>query len=90
MVPLYIFLDWHHEFKNDQRSVGVQFVQDNRSNPQKFSYDTENPDEDFGYFGTGVSIRYDNGIQLFANVQTLLGHEFYDSTLLSFGLRKIL
>jgi outer membrane autotransporter protein len=82
-----LFFDWRHEFKDDQRSIDVRFVQDNRSNPQEFSYNTESPDRDFFFLGGAVSTIFDNGLQSFVAVRTLLGHDFYNSTSVSFGLR---
>jgi outer membrane autotransporter protein len=82
-----LFFDWRHEFKDDQRSIDVRFVQDNRDNPQEFRYSTESPDRNFYYLGGAISTVFDNGFQSFVAARTLLGHDFYDSTSVSFGLR---
>lgn len=82
-----LFLNWHHEFQDDQRTIDVSFVQDNRPEPKVFSYDTQAPDRDFFILGLEVSTLFENGLKAFVAVRKLLGHDFYDSTAASIGLR---
>ncbi|MDH3230548.1 MAG: autotransporter outer membrane beta-barrel domain-containing protein, partial [Alphaproteobacteria bacterium] len=80
--------EWRHEFKDDQRTINVRFVQDLRADPQVFGFETEEPDRDFFEVGAGVSVAFDNGLQPFLSVRTLLGHDYFNSTTVSLGLRQ--
>jgi uncharacterized protein YhjY with autotransporter beta-barrel domain len=83
-----ISLDWRHEFEDDQRTINVHFVQDNRAAPQVFGFETEQPDRDFFTIGGGISALFNNGLQTSLSVRTLLGHDYFNSTTVSFGLGK--
>lgn len=80
-----IGLMWHHEFKDDRRTEEVSFTGDLVS--ERFTYQTEAPDSDFFNLSLGAVLLFKNGLQGFVNVQTLLGHEYYDNTIASLGLR---
>ena len=79
--------DWVHEYANDQRSISVQFAQDNRPDPATFSFETEKPDRYFFEINAGISTVLPHGIQAFVNFWTLQGNKFLDSTAGSVGVR---
>lgn len=76
---------WKHEFDQDQRNVEVSFVDD--SNSIRFSYETEEPDRDFFEFSLGFSFIMPDDMHMFFNYRTLIGHDFIDNHVGSFGLR---
>lgn len=76
VVPQASF-DWKHEFANDQRTAEVSFVDDTRA--QRFTYETGKPDRDWFEINAGVAAALPNGIQLFGNYRTMVGHSFFDS-----------
>lgn len=77
--------NWKHEFENEQRDVVVSFVGDNRAKP--FSYQTEQPDRDWGEINVGIIAVSPGGLQVFGNYSTLVGHAFFDSDAVTIGLR---
>jgi outer membrane autotransporter protein len=79
--------DWVHEYADNQRSISVQFAQDNRSNPSTFSFESDGPDRDFFEINAGISTVLPYGIQAFVNFWTLQGHKFLDSAAGSVGVR---
>jgi len=79
--------DWTHEGENDQRDIFVQFAQDGRTVPKTFSFQTESPDREFFHIGGGVVAVLPNGIQTFANLEVLLGHDYLDNYVATIGLR---
>lgn len=79
--------DWTHEYDNGQRSIFVQFAQDNRPVPTTFSFQTDRPDRDFFHLGTGLVAVLPNGWQAFANFETLLGHAYFDNYVGTVGFR---
>ncbi len=83
----YTSLSWHHEFKNDAPNVNVRFRQDNRANPQRFSYSNETPDRDFMFFGAGVTVAIGKRVEPYVAVRVLLGHKYFDSAAVSLGVR---
>ncbi|AEF98694.1 autotransporter outer membrane beta-barrel domain-containing protein [Methylomonas methanica] len=79
--------DWTHEFANGQRSIFVQFAQDNRPVPTTFSFQTDRPDRDFFHLGAGLVAILPNGWQAFVNFETLLGHAYFDNYIGTMGFR---
>lgn len=67
-------LDYVHEFKNSQRFINVQFAQDLRANPTRFTFQNEVPDRDYLDLGLGVVMVLPNGWQPFFNFRTMLGN----------------
>jgi len=86
LVPQ-INADWTHEYGNGQRSIFVQFAQDNRPVPTTFGFQTDKPDRDFFHLGTGLVAVLPNGWQAFANFETLLGHAYFDNYVGTLGIR---
>lgn len=79
--------DYVHEFENDQRSIDVQFAQDNRANATKFSFNNDKPDRNFFNLGIGTVLVLSNGIQPFVNFRALVGHSQFDNYAGTIGVR---
>ncbi len=79
--------DYIHEFENDQRSIDVQFIEDNRANPTKFSFNNDKPDRNFFTLGMGTVLVLPNGIQPFVNFKALVGHSQFDNYAGTIGVR---
>jgi len=86
--------DYIHEFANSQRSVGVQFVEDNRdqdgdptTQTVTFKYQTEKPVRNFFNLSTGVVALLAHGIQPFVNFRVMVGNEQFNNYAGSFGVR---
>ena len=82
-----VYGNWVHEFADNQRSISVQFVQDLRPNPTRFSFDTDKPDRNWWELGAGVVLTMPLGFQAFLNVQTIQSNSLINSTSGSGGLR---
>lgn len=78
-------VDWVHEFRDNQRTVDVSFVDDLRS--QRFAYQTERPDRDFFEVNAGLVVVLPYGIQAFGNYNTLVGHSYFNTHTGTLGLR---
>ncbi|MEX2494297.1 MAG: autotransporter outer membrane beta-barrel domain-containing protein [Nitrospirales bacterium] len=79
--------DYVHEFENDRRSIDVQFIEDNRANPTKFSFNNDKPDRNFFNLGIGTVLVLPNGIQPFVNFKALVGHSQFDNYAGTIGVR---
>jgi uncharacterized protein YhjY with autotransporter beta-barrel domain len=79
--------DWTREFANGQRSINVQFAQDNRVTPLTFGFQTDKPDRDFFHVGAGIVAILPHGIHAFANFETVRGHAYFDNYIGTVGLR---
>jgi len=79
--------DWTREFANGQRSINVQFAQDNRAVPLTFGFQTDKPDRDFFHVGAGIVAILPHGIHAFANFETVRGHAYFDNYIGTVGLR---
>jgi uncharacterized protein YhjY with autotransporter beta-barrel domain len=79
--------DWTREFANGQRSINVQFAQDNRAIPTTFGFQTDKPDRDFFHVGAGIIAILPNGFQAFANFETIRGHAYFDNYIGTVGVR---
>lgn len=79
--------DYVHEFENDQRSIDVQFTEDNRANPTTFSFNNDKPDRNFFNFGVGTVLVLSNGIQPFFNFRVLAGNNRFDNYAGTIGVR---
>ena len=77
-------INWIKEYENESRRVNVSFTQDTRA--KQFYYDTEALDDSFFEVGLGAVFVLPGGNQIFIWGQSLLGHELYDSYVLSAGL----
>lgn len=79
--------DYIHEFANSQRHITVQFTEDQRANPTRFSFQNEAPARDYGYVGTGLVAVLANGWQPFINFRAMVGNSQFNSYAGTFGLR---
>jgi outer membrane autotransporter protein len=79
--------EYVHEFENDRRSIDVQFVEDNRANPTKFSFNNDKPDRDFFNLGIGTVLVLPNGIQPFIDFRALVGNNRFDNYAGTVGIR---
>ena len=79
--------DHIHEFANSQRLINVQFVQDLRSNPTKFSFQNEDPVRNYFNLGTGLVMLLPNGWQPFIAFRAMVGNEHFNNYVGTFGLR---
>ena len=85
-VPL-LRTDYIHEFADSQKRVTVRFVEDMRANPQKFTFQTEDPVRDFFNVSIGVLAFLPYGLQPFINFRAMLGNEQFDNYAGTAGLR---
>lgn len=79
--------DYIHEFANSQRLITVQFAQDFRDNPTKFSFKNEVPVRNYFNLGTGLVMVLPNGWQAFGHFRAMVGNEQFNNYAGTFGLR---
>ena len=65
----------------------MEFAEDDRTDPVRFSFETESPDRDFVELDLAVAGVLRGGVSWFASARTLLGNRRYDSWTGSIGLR---
>jgi hypothetical protein len=82
--------DYIHEFANSQRLIHVQFVEDLRSTPTKFTFQNEVPVRNYANLGTGLVMVWPNGWQSFVNFRAMVGNEQFNNYAGTFGLRVAL
>ena len=66
---------WVHEYADDQRNMDARFVEDNRPNPSRFSFNRERPARNWADLDLGVSAVLPNGWQPFVNFSTIQGND---------------
>lgn len=76
-----------HEFANSQRFINAQFVEDNRSNPFQFRFQTDVPVRNYFDVGTGLIAVLPNGLQPFVNFRAMVGNNQFNNYAGTFGLR---
>ena len=79
--------DYIHEFSNSQRLINVQFAQDLRSDPTKFTFQNEVPVRNYFNVGTGLVMVLPNGWQPFIAFRAMIGNEHFNNYVGTFGLR---
>ncbi len=79
--------DYVHEFENDRRDITVNFVQDQRQTPTKFSFNNDKPDRNFFNFSVGTVLVLPHGIQPFFNFRVMAGHSQFDNYAGTVGVR---
>lgn len=79
--------DYIHEFANSQRFIGVQFTEDLRATPTRFTFQNEVPVRNYAYLGTGLVAVLPNGWQPFVNFRAMVGNSQFDNYIGTFGLR---
>jgi uncharacterized protein YhjY with autotransporter beta-barrel domain len=80
-------VDYIHEFANSQRFIHVQFAEDFRANPTKFTFQNEVPVRNYFNLGTGLMMVLPNGWQPFVNFRAMVGNNQFDNYAGTFGLR---
>lgn len=78
--------EWHHQYKDNSRTIAVGFLGDNRSG-LVFDTVTDSPDRNYFTVGTGVSGTFAKGVTAFLNYDTLLGYRNIESHLFTVGAR---
>ena len=86
LVPQ-INADFIHEFANSQRFIHVQFAEDFRPNPTKFTFQNEVPVRNYFTLGTGLLAVLPNGWQPFAQFRVMVGNNQFNNYAGTFGLR---
>ena len=79
-------VNWVHEFEDDQRSESFSFV--DVDSDVRFQYENEDPDRDFFEFSLGVSAVLPHGWLPYVQFRAIAGHDYLDSYVGTFGLRK--
>jgi outer membrane autotransporter protein len=76
---------WVHEYANDARNIDARFV--DAPGAPRFTFQRERPARDWADIGLGVSASLVNGMQPFAQFQTIQGNENFVSYGGTAGLR---
>lgn len=79
--------DYIHEFANSQRFIHVQFAEDFRASPTKFTFQNDVPVRNYFNLGTGLMMVLPNGWQPFVNFRAMVGNEQFNNYAGTFGLR---
>ncbi len=78
-------LGWVHEFMNDSQKMSAIYAVDPGRN--ELISITDDPDRNYFELGLGVSTVAPNGMQVFFDYQTLLGHEYFNDHRFTLGVR---
>ncbi len=78
-------VEWHHEFKDDERQIISTYVHDPREIP--LTLITDAPDRDYFTIGLGVSSVFSSGLQMYADVKSVVGLENITQSALGAGFR---
>lgn len=84
LVPQVSFI-WIHEFDNESHQVSASFAAD--PSAHIFTFETDDPDRDYINVLLGTTVGLPRGLSGFIQLDSILGLEDYDSTLLAIGLR---
>ncbi|MEE9423897.1 MAG: autotransporter domain-containing protein [Methylococcales bacterium] len=79
--------EWHHEFKENSRTINTSFVNDINSNQNVMQIRSDSPDRDFAIIGVGLSGVFQGGLQVFGAFETLLAQRNTSSHKFTAGLR---
>lgn len=79
--------DYVHEFMNNQRQINVQFTEDLRANPTRFTFQNESPARDYANIATGLVMVLPNGWQPFVNFRAMVGNEQFTNYAGMLGIR---
>ena len=80
-------IEWVHEYDDDQQNISARFVEDLRPVPTTFTFQDEAPDRDFFNARLGVVVVLPKGVQVFAELRGMFGHEFFSSYGAAAGVR---
>ncbi len=78
-------LEWAHEYDNDSRRIGAQYVNDPNAN--RFFVRTDSPDRNYYTLSGGLSALMAGGMTAFAELETVLGREDYERHTIRVGGR---
>lgn len=79
--------EWHHEYKNNQRSFGVSYVNDPRNQENTYRSLTGRPDRNFFNISAGLSTVLKHGISAFFDYETILGLSDIETHKFTAGVR---
>jgi outer membrane autotransporter protein len=80
-----VSLEWVHEVKDDSRQIVSSYVHDPRGN--ELIVVTDNPDKNYFIGALGVSAVFQNKVQVYGELRSLLGLNNINQTLLAGGFR---
>ena len=78
-------LGWRHEFSNVRRAVSVQLAEDPAHN--KITFDTEDPDRNWGEVAIGGVMTFTHGHSGFFELRQRVAHSFLQERMLAIGWR---
>lgn len=82
-----LYLDYVHEFRDDQRSFGFAFVGDDPGAGNTFIYNNDDPDRNYGNVRAGLVGAFAHGLQSFISYERLLAYSDHDNDRFSLGVR---
>ncbi len=77
-------LEWEHEFRDDERSIGAAFAVDPAA---RLATSTDEPDRDYFNVGVGVSAVFARGRSAFITVESVLGQDDVTDHTIEAGVR---
>ena len=83
-----VTVGYQYQFEDDARAVSVQFVQDLRSEPVSFTFDTEGPDRNAGFVNLGISARWQSGWAIRAGYLRYFADDRFDERGFNVGMRR--
>ncbi|WP_404364492.1 autotransporter outer membrane beta-barrel domain-containing protein [Marinobacter sp.] len=86
LVPQ-LYLDYVHEFEDDQRDIKFSFVGDDPSAGNTFIYNNDAPDRNYGHVLVGLASVSAGGLQSFISYERLLAYSDHDNDRFSVGVR---
>ncbi|MDR4467773.1 MAG: autotransporter outer membrane beta-barrel domain-containing protein [Nitrospira sp.] len=86
LVP-HVNADYIHEFANSQRLINVQFAEDFRTTPTRFTFQNDVPVRNYFNLGTGLLAILPNGWQTFVNFRAMVGNNQFNNYVGAFGIR---
>ena len=78
-------LGWRKEFSNVRRAVSVRLVEDSRNTP--ITFDTEDPDRNWGEVAIGGVMTFTHGHSGFFELRQRVAHSFLQERMLAIGWR---
>lgn len=82
-----LYLDYAHEFEDDQRDIRFSFVGDDPSAGNTFVYNNDAPDRNYGNVLVGLVGVFAGGLQSFISYERLLAYNNHDNDKFSVGVR---
>ncbi|MDR4467772.1 MAG: autotransporter outer membrane beta-barrel domain-containing protein [Nitrospira sp.] len=86
LVPQ-VHADYIHEFANSQRLITVQFTEDLRGTPTRFTFQNDVPVRNYFNLGTGLLAVLPNGWQTFVSFRAMVGNSQFNNYAGTVGLR---